>query len=205
MKITIPTPCHENWDAMTPEEKGRFCAVCSKTVRDFTMSSDNEILDVFSNTTDQDICGNFNESQLNKDLRYSYINSLFAKFAVGFVITTGGFVSVNAQQQCDPKEQKEVVEHRMRGKVAPVPVKKDTIEEPVVMIGMVSAEPMRVKIHKPLYVLDGTIINEKKFKAIDQNSIESMNVLKGESATAVFGRKGKYGAIVITSKKEPSK
>jgi len=97
MKITIPKPCYENWDAMTPEEKGRFCSVCSKTVRDFTIASDQEIIEVFSHSS-EDICGNFNASQLNRDLNYSFVNSLFAKFAVGFMLTTGGFVSVHAQQ-----------------------------------------------------------------------------------------------------------
>lgn len=47
MKITIPKPCDEKWESMTPQEKGRFCAVCSKTVRDFTNDSDDEILDYF--------------------------------------------------------------------------------------------------------------------------------------------------------------
>ncbi|KIC61362.1 TonB-dependent receptor plug domain-containing protein [Chryseobacterium taiwanense] len=97
MKITIPTPCHENWEAMTREEKGRFCSVCSKTVRDFTTASDDEIIEVFSNTTEE-ICGNFYESQLNRNLQYSYINAVFVKFAVGFILTTGGLVSVKAQQ-----------------------------------------------------------------------------------------------------------
>ncbi|MCT2562196.1 TonB-dependent receptor plug domain-containing protein [Chryseobacterium herbae] len=97
MKIIIPKPCHENWEAMTPEEKGRFCSVCSKTVRDFTIASDQEIIEIFSHSS-EDICGNFNASQLNRDLNYSFINSLFAKFAVGFMLTTGGFVSVHAQQ-----------------------------------------------------------------------------------------------------------
>ena len=32
----IPEPCHEDWDAMTPEEKGRFCKVCEKSVVDLT-------------------------------------------------------------------------------------------------------------------------------------------------------------------------
>ena len=98
MKITIPKPCHENWNAMTPDEKGRFCAVCSKTVRDFRKAPDDEIIDVFAKATEE-ICGSFLPSQLNRDLHYSYINALFVKFAVGFILTTGGVVSVNAQQK----------------------------------------------------------------------------------------------------------
>ncbi|MFN1215874.1 TonB-dependent receptor plug domain-containing protein [Chryseobacterium kwangjuense] len=97
MKITIPKPCHENWETMTPEEKGRFCSVCSKTVRDFTTASDDEIMKSFSDSS-EDICGNFYESQLNRNLHYSYINSVFIKFAAGFILTTGGLVSVRAQQ-----------------------------------------------------------------------------------------------------------
>ncbi|OCK50916.1 hypothetical protein BA768_03780 [Chryseobacterium sp. CBo1] len=96
MKITIPNPCHENWETMTPQEKGRFCSVCSKTVRDFTIAPDNEIIHVFSNSTEE-ICGKFNESQLNRNMQYSSINSVFVKFAVGFILTTGGLVSVQAQ------------------------------------------------------------------------------------------------------------
>lgn len=96
MKITIPTPCHENWEAMTPEEKGRFCSVCSKTVRNFTVATDDEIIDVFSNSTEE-ICGNFYESQLNRNLQYSSINSVLLKFAAGFILTTAGLVSVQAQ------------------------------------------------------------------------------------------------------------
>ncbi|WP_326984113.1 hypothetical protein VUJ46_06085 [Chryseobacterium sp. MYb264] len=98
MKITIPKPCHENWDAMTKEEKGRFCSVCSKTVRDFTVATDDEIINAFANPSEKNICGYFDESQLDRDLQYSHINSLFIKFAVGFMLTAGGFVSVNAQE-----------------------------------------------------------------------------------------------------------
>ncbi len=98
MKIIIPAPCHENWDSMTPDEKGRFCSVCSKTVRDFRNAPDEEIIDAFSGSS-ENICGNFNETQLERDLRYSFINSIFIKFAVGFILTSGGFVSLEAQQK----------------------------------------------------------------------------------------------------------
>ena len=41
----IKDPCSEDWSSMTPEEKGKFCDKCSKTVHDFTEKSDQEIFD----------------------------------------------------------------------------------------------------------------------------------------------------------------
>lgn len=104
MKITIPNPCHENWDAMPPDEKGRFCSVCSKTVRDFTVSSDQEVIKAFSHPEDN-ICGRFNASQLNRNLQYSSVNSIFVKFAAGFMLTAGGLVSVHGQQNDSTKTE----------------------------------------------------------------------------------------------------
>ncbi|SHJ20454.1 TonB family C-terminal domain-containing protein [Tangfeifania diversioriginum] len=52
---------------------------------------------------------------------------------------------------------------------------------------------------KPLYILDG-----KETESIDDilpKDIESIDVLKGESATNLYGEKGKDGVIIITSKK----
>lgn len=43
-QIEIPLPCHENWDAMTANEKGRFCNSYSKSVIDFSNYSAAEIL-----------------------------------------------------------------------------------------------------------------------------------------------------------------
>ncbi|WP_433835009.1 hypothetical protein [Flavobacterium anhuiense] len=64
-KITIPEPCHENWDQMTPNENGRFCMSCSKTVIDFTSMLPEEIQHYFIQNQNEKICGRFKQSQLD--------------------------------------------------------------------------------------------------------------------------------------------
>lgn len=65
-KITIPEPCHEDWNKMTPEETGRFCAVCTKGVVDFTNKSNSEIQEYFIKNQGQKVCGRFRNEQVNK-------------------------------------------------------------------------------------------------------------------------------------------
>lgn len=65
--IDIPKPCHENWNTMTPDDKGRFCAQCSKTVVDFTRMSDHQIVQLLEKS-DSNICGHVTTDQLNRDI-----------------------------------------------------------------------------------------------------------------------------------------
>ena len=51
----------------------------------------------------------------------------------------------------------------------------------------------------PLFVVDGIVRAE--FAKIDPNEIETINILKDASATAVFGVKGANGVIIITTKR----
>lgn len=62
-KITIPEPCHEDWDKMRPNKNGRFCGSCSKNVVDFTNMMPDEI-QVYLQQHDN-ICGRFKNSQLD--------------------------------------------------------------------------------------------------------------------------------------------
>jgi hypothetical protein len=52
-----------------------------------------------------------------------------------------------------------------------------------------------------LYIVDGKELQSGSMKDIDPNTIKSINVLKGETATKLYGEKGKNGVIEIITKK----
>ena len=56
---------------------------------------------------------------------------------------------------------------------------------------------------QPLYVVDGIVVKDFHLKngQLDPDKIESVNVLKGQSAKALYGEDGKNGVIKITTKK----
>lgn len=63
-KLKIAEPCHESWNEMNAQEKGKFCKVCDKTVIDFTNKSLHEISNHLQNATGK-VCGRFNTKDLN--------------------------------------------------------------------------------------------------------------------------------------------
>jgi len=58
---------------------------------------------------------------------------------------------------------------------------------------------------EPLYVLDGKVIDKSDIANINADNIESLSVLKSQSATAIYGKKGANGVIVVTLKKQKDK
>src|SRR3569833_2484292 len=68
LSIHIPTPCHEDWQQMTPVDRGRFCQSCAKLVVDFTTMIDQEILNYISKASGG-ICGRFANDQLQRPLQ----------------------------------------------------------------------------------------------------------------------------------------
>lgn len=65
IKVTIPKPCHEDWNQMTPVEQGRACEICQKNVLDFTQKSDVEIHEIL-NSQPKKICARFKSEQLDR-------------------------------------------------------------------------------------------------------------------------------------------
>ena len=54
--LRIEKPCHENWNNMLPEEQGKFCMKCAKTVMDFTTKTKDEIVDFFKQRNFETAC-----------------------------------------------------------------------------------------------------------------------------------------------------
>ncbi|MEO8761732.1 MAG: hypothetical protein ABI388_09825 [Bacteroidia bacterium] len=125
MNIQINEPCHEDWQAMTPNQQGAFCKVCHKDVVDFSQKSISQIKSFFADKTEEKICGRFEKKQLV----YLSFDDFFAsfkywalskKFAVIFFCTFG-FMAFDASAQSGTKV----------GKVA-APIETHTMGEPAV-------------------------------------------------------------------------
>ena len=92
--LSIPEPCHEDWNKMTPVEQGRHCAVCQKNVVDFTNEADEAIVDFFNNYNGS-ACGRFTDEQLNRPLSKIELKpaSNFLKYAAGLLLPFTFFTS----------------------------------------------------------------------------------------------------------------
>ena len=91
-QLSIPTPCHENWDNMTKLEKGKFCGSCQKQVIDFSNMSDREIAIFFKKKYRGSVCGRFMEGQLDRSIeipkkRIPWVKYFFQIMLPAFLVT----------------------------------------------------------------------------------------------------------------------
>ncbi|MFD0962739.1 carboxypeptidase-like regulatory domain-containing protein [Pseudofulvibacter geojedonensis] len=104
INISIPEPCHEDWNNMTPTQKGRFCGVCTKEVVDFTSFSDEQLIKHLNR--EQHLCGRFNKQQLNRDLVLDRKNrSSFSSFVTAGLFSLFLFNSNGTKAQEKPKTE----------------------------------------------------------------------------------------------------
>ena len=53
----------------------------------------------------------------------------------------------------------------------------------------------------PLYVIDGIPMTAGSMADVNPNDIESMEILKDASATAIYGSRAAYGVVLVTTKR----
>ncbi|MEM9919332.1 MAG: T9SS type A sorting domain-containing protein [Bacteroidota bacterium] len=152
LKVSIPKPCHEHWEAMSEVDRGRFCHSCQRTVFDFTNLSDTGILNLLEEKQSQGerLCGRFRASQLDRKLRVFQatahpLTNKAAGLLLASLLTGGTLDAQNAHQS---------------SKVGIVTTEQPTIGqeligeiEPHVLMGDIDV-PLRCSIPPPTDILE---------------------------------------------------
>lgn len=125
-EIKIPTSCNENWNKMTPTEKGAFCKRCEKEVLDFTNLSDYQLVQLLESNTK--LCGKFKPEQLNKEIasvKNNYYPQLGALLGVSALLAIAApvYAQNNVTNTIKIEQQKEINNTTVKSKVL-----KDSIQ-----------------------------------------------------------------------------
>lgn len=99
LQITIPEPCSQNWEEMTPCSDGRFCDHCKTPVVDFTNWNDTQVYNYYQQHQGKYFCGRFLESQLNRPIVPAQPQSRLYRIFVGLglVLIFGQIPVLHAQ------------------------------------------------------------------------------------------------------------
>ncbi len=203
LQLSIPEPCHENWQAMTPTEQGRFCKACAKEVVDFSMMSDTEVLNYFNCHINEKVCGRALPTQLGRTIHYPkepkknrfwYWNYI-AMFFVFFSKAT------NSEGQKKASAKTEIV---------PVPVKPENISRNLsCKVGEVAITSWTVKgkvvdnTNKPVPFASVLMLGTRSGTATDQEGNFTFKVKPGDVlAASAIGLKS--AEIVITDQQTVS-
>lgn len=124
-EISIPKPCHEDWNKFTPDERGAFCQVCNKSVFDFTKKTDEEIKDILIQELNagNKVCGRVNEDQItpvvpSRNLSYAALPALnpvdlnfrrLKKFAAALFLVFGGLLFTSSKSSAQRLKGKMMV------------------------------------------------------------------------------------------------
>jgi hypothetical protein len=109
LQLSIPQPCTEDWGGMTPNEQGRHCNNCNKTVVDFSVFTDKQLVDFFSKIAGN-VCGRINNYQVERQLVYAEPSryQFLQKLIFGTIFTAGIVGSANANYNPNSKT---IIEH----------------------------------------------------------------------------------------------
>lgn len=144
--ISIPKPCHEDWNKMNPNNEGKFCSSCSKTVVDFTKMNKEEIHAYFKQKSGENTCGHFYASQLeeNKVQR----KSVFKRVNYFATILLGLFLPLSSCKK------------QLTGE--PAVSNKDSVSHSKTTVGVTlvhpdSLKPLKGKVKLPDTLVDGNV------------------------------------------------
>jgi hypothetical protein len=139
INLSIPKPCHEDWDQMTQVEKGKFCDSCQKVVVDFTKMRDRELA-VFFKKSSGSVCGRFQQEQLNHDINIPRKRIPWVKYFFQFTLPTF-LISLKTYGQKEKLAQhKEIVTNCLSGTIGMVAVTSNKKQDLIDITGKVVDE-----------------------------------------------------------------
>ena len=95
VNISMPKPCTEDWDKMIPNELGRHCTSCNKTVIDFSLFTNKQLIEFFEKHTGR-ICGHYTSMQVENEISYTEpSNNFLYKLLFGTLMVASAACSYN--------------------------------------------------------------------------------------------------------------
>jgi hypothetical protein len=175
--LSIPEPCHEDWQQMTPTQQGRYCNACAKQVVDFSAMSDAELLHYFSNLQNENVCGRTYPDQLERTIAmpvypkkklfwyWNYITMFFLFFAKSNTTKAQGGIKLVTEQKI--KVDKLInINEALQGRVGGMIVTKR-----IVVKGKITDENQNAIAGATIAVK-----GETNFTATDENGNYKLNV-----------------------------
>lgn len=92
--IHIPKPCHEDWNKMSPTDKGAFCNSCQKEVFDFTKSTPLEIKGILSKN--ENACVKITQHKLDELNFLEWFNHLNLKKRLKYLFLFAILIAQNS-------------------------------------------------------------------------------------------------------------
>lgn len=188
----------------TVQVKGTSVATATNTDGSYSLmvTSGNSTLVISSVGFDEQEVSINNKSEVN----VSIVNSASA---LGEVYVTVGYATVKKKDVTGSVagiNQKDIRSRpvdnalqAMQGKVAGVDI---TSNERPGTVGSINIRGVRslTASNSPLFVVDGIPLTTGGIDYLNPNDIESIDVLKDASATAIFGSRGANGVVIVTTK-----
>ncbi len=160
-----------------------------------------------SNGTQTDFDGNFSLDVISgKELVISYIGQKTQELPIYSSV-------INAQLETDAAALDEVVvvgygtsksssvSSVLQGKVSGVQISHSSGSSGAINDIRIRGNSSFQRAQQPLYIVDGVPLEGFGEGDLDENEIQSMEVLKGAESSALYGSRGVNGIVVITTKK----
>lgn len=143
IQLSIPEPCHENWQNMSPTEQGRFCNACAKEVIDFSVMTDNELLQYFTKKREAKVCGRAYPDQLERNISMPVVTRRrwfrYWNYAAAFFLLLTKTATSNAQTK-GKMVAVPVLPNKCNKTVGEMMIVPDKADKPVIISGKVTDE-----------------------------------------------------------------